>query len=76
MESDFPGETYQVIGRCDKDRAKELLINSDAGKVILRYSLNSEEYYGLRENFERGLTGSKTVYIFEVKGLLLLAEKL
>ena len=76
LYSDFPGEVYQVNGRCDKDSIRELLIDSGAGKVILRYSLNSEEYYGLKHNFEKGLTGSKTVYIFEFNGSLILSEKL
>jgi hypothetical protein len=48
----------------EKQKVKMLLQEHDALHVILKYSLDPQAYWQERTFFEKGLSGSKTLYLF------------
>ncbi len=45
----------------------EKLNENNAGKIFLRYNVNSNEYYGIKEKIEKNLNGKEKYFIFSFK---------
>jgi len=57
---------YKIIAKC-KNEQKEILENIKkigAGKVVLRYNINPEDYWKERNFYEKQLTGKKEISLF------------
>lgn len=70
LHQEFPGEIYEVKGSGNRRETRGILMSNDAGKVFLRYAVNPDEYYSIRDELQDGLTGSLKFYIFEINGKL------
>jgi len=74
IESPFL-KRYQIIKTCsNEEEIKKEIKKVGAGKVILRISINPEDYWKKRNFYENGLTGTKQVSIFGNSVELILAE--
>lgn len=61
----FPGEVFEVVDLSDESNLISRLKANDAGRVIPRFFIEPEEYYGFREDVEKQLSGSSDLYLFK-----------
>ena len=52
------------ITETDEDSIKAFLVKARVGKVILHGNIKQDEYFQLKDKFEKGLKGNKTLHIF------------
>ncbi len=76
--SPFFKDAYRVVGSTEMDvRAiKEILKSEKAGKVVLRFDIEPERYWDVRNNLEKGLSGSRTLHVFGFGKEVVLGEKI
>lgn len=72
----FPGEQYRVIRRCIESEISGQLQEINASRIFLRYNISDEEYYGVKSQLEKGLSGKLDIYIFRFNDEYFLTEKL
>ncbi len=67
---------FKVVARCKflEGQIGYLLKKYQAGKVELRFSIASEEYWKMRNALEQDLTGKETIYLFKKDDEAILAR--
>lgn len=77
VPSPFFKNSFQIIGKCPfvEDEVISLLQNQKVGKVILRYTVDPQQYWSSRTRFEKTLTGTKTAHLFKFGAHAIVAEK-
>ncbi|MCL4447274.1 MAG: hypothetical protein M0Z77_04270 [Thermoplasmatales archaeon] len=76
LESAFLTKSYSVIDSVRNiNDVRGRLDRLNAGKVILRYSMDPSKYYDERRNLERGLYGNETIYVFKFADTFYLADR-
>ncbi len=78
VKSPFFKDTYRVIGRTGMDigEMKNLLKSERAGNVVLRFYIEPEKYWDVRNQLEKGLSGSRTLHVFGFGKEVVVGEKL
>ncbi len=78
VENQFFKNTFSVLDKCtfEEKTILEKLMALKAGKVILRYSVDPQDYWRIRNSFEKKLRGSKTVVVFQFGEMAVIAERL
>jgi len=56
-------------------KLKEILKSLKAKKVVLRFDIDPDKYWGIRTKLEEGLAGTRTIHIFGFGKELVLCEK-
>lgn len=76
--SPFLKDSFRVIGKSEMDiRAiKEILKSGKAGKVVLRFDIEPDRYWDVRNQLEKGLSGSRTLHIFGFGKEVVVGEKI
>lgn len=71
-------DTYRVIGKTEKDmsRIKEILKSGKAKNVILRFDIEPEKYWEVRNKLEEDLIGNKTLHMFRFGEEVVVCEKI
>jgi len=66
LDSEFFKNRFEVIGECEKEKSKiiSLLKTHDAGKAIIRYTIDPKEYWKERATLEKELDGKETIHLF------------
>ncbi len=77
VKSPFFKDAYRVIGRTGTDigAMKSLLKSEKAGKVVLRFDIEPEKYWDVRNQLEKGLSGSRTLHVFGFGKEVVVGEK-
>lgn len=68
---------YNVLRICG-DNFGEIIKNlkeANAKKVILKHSINPEDYWKERKKYENALNGQKEVYLFKIKNEVIISSK-
>ncbi len=75
--SPFIKDTYRVSGKTERDivKMKEILKSEKAGKVVLRFDIEPEKYWELRNELEEGLGGNRTLHVFGFGDEVVVGEK-
>ncbi|VVB85032.1 putative cobalt-precorrin-6B C(15)-methyltransferase (decarboxylating) [uncultured archaeon] len=75
--SPFFKDSYRVLGMTGRDilKMKGILKSEKAGKVVLRFDIEPEEYWEVRNMLEGGLSGSRTVHLFGFGDEIIVCEK-
>ncbi|MEK6900091.1 MAG: hypothetical protein AABX05_03120, partial [Nanoarchaeota archaeon] len=78
LSSHFFKNTFRILESCKQDQHEivEVLKKNDAGKVVLRLSVDPDEYWQVRNKLESRLTGKKSCYLFYFNELAVIAEKI
>ena len=68
---------YHFLTSCkfSVEEIRKELLDVDAGKVMLRFSIDPKDYWRFRKRLEEGLSGSKKVELFRVGERAILAER-
>ncbi|MEM0132595.1 class I SAM-dependent methyltransferase [Acidiplasma sp.] len=72
----FFGRTYILEARSSIEKLKNELIKLNAGKIFFIFSIDTSEYYRLKNEMEKHLNGDKTYYIFKNNNCYLIARKI
>ncbi len=70
----FPGKRYTILDYSTNLDIESILKKLDAKKVFFRFSMEPKETYRLKNNLEKNLTGSKSIYIFKGLNKYIIAE--
>jgi hypothetical protein len=72
LKSGFIKSTYKVLGRSIREEdVVRNLIDVGAGSVTLRYPVEPNEYWNIRNGFEEKLSGSRKVQLFKNEGYII-----
>ena len=73
----FLKDCYHVICTTDfkPDKIKKALVDGNAKKVVLRFRIEPSKYWNMRNMFEEGLSGDKTVHLFRCNNIAVVCEK-
>ncbi|RZN15389.1 MAG: class I SAM-dependent methyltransferase [Methanosarcinales archaeon] len=73
----FLKDCYHVICATDfkPDKIKRALVKGNAKKVVLRFQIEPLKYWNMRNMFEEGLSGDKTVHLFRCNNTAVVCEK-
>lgn len=77
IASPFFKDTYRVLGITGRDihKMKDILRQEKAGKVVLRFDIEPEKYWGVRKALEDGLRGERTLHVFGFGDEVVVGEK-
>lgn len=77
IKSPFFKNLFKVLGTTvfEEKRILDLLKTQGAGKVTLRFRLKPEEYWKIRNRWEKPLKGTKVVSVFRLGKEAIIAEK-
>lgn len=77
IESPFFKNSFQILGQCTfaEKEIITLLKEHHVKEVVLRYSVDPQDYWASRTRFEKVLTGTKKVYLFKFGSEAVIAEK-
>ena len=77
IDSSFFKNSFKVVEVCKQDEHEIIaaLQKHEAGKVILRFSVEPEEYWKVRNKIEAKLTGDKTYALFYFGNEAVIVEK-
>ena len=77
ISSPFFKNAFKVIDSCAQDEHEIIatLHQHQAGKVILRFSLEPQEYWKIRKKIEAKLTGDKTYALLYLQNKAVIVEK-
>ncbi len=75
--SPFFKDSYRVVGKTEMDihSIKELLKLKGAGKVVLRFDIEPERYWDVRNELEKDLAGTRTLHVFGFGREVIVGEK-
>jgi hypothetical protein len=78
IASPFFKDRYRVAGKTGMDisKIKAILAAGKAGKVVLRLDVAPDEYWQVRNELEKGLTGSKSLHLFGFGDEVIVCEKI
>ncbi|MCX9014353.1 MAG: methyltransferase domain-containing protein [Candidatus Methanoperedens sp.] len=78
IESPFFKDRYRVAGKTlmDISKIKAILAAGKAGKVVLRLDVAPDKYWQVRNELEKGLTGSKSLHLFGFGDEVIVCEKI
>ncbi len=77
VRSPFFKDTYRVVCTAGRDvlEIKKLLKSEKAGKVVLRFDIEPENYWEFRNKIEEGLNGTRTMHVFKFGNEVVAVEK-
>ncbi|MBI5872347.1 methyltransferase domain-containing protein [archaeon] len=76
IKSSFIKITFEIVGSAKtKNDILKILKKANAGKVILRYGINPEEYWKERNYFEEKLRGDVNCCLFRFDGVFYAGKK-
>lgn len=76
MSSPFFVNSFQCLAETTPEMLVETLNNLHVGKVILRFSVDPQEYWTIRKKYEAELRGEKIAHLFDVSGKIIVAQKM
>lgn len=78
VENSFFKNSYEIIETCDFDEKKilELLKKNQAEKVIIRFEVEPQDYWKVRNSYEKKLVGTETFSLFKFGELAVIAKSI
>lgn len=71
----FPGEVFRLVDSSGEVELVKKLKMNNCGKVIPRFHIQPDEYYTMRKEMERELTGERDIYLMKAGGKFLLCTR-
>jgi hypothetical protein len=78
IDSPFCKNRYRVLDRVTFDckSINDSLKKNGAGKAVIRFNVEPDRYWDIRNRIEEGLTGKGTVHLFQINDIIYLLEQL
>lgn len=70
----FFGKKYNILSVTDKNNILKELKKLNANKIFLRFNIDTDEYYKIKNDIDKSLLGDKNIFIFKNFNSYILTE--
>ena len=70
----FFGKNYNILSVTDKNNILKELKKLNANKIFLRFNIDTDEYYKIKNDIDKSLLGDKNIFIFKNFNSYILTE--